>query len=56
VHYSSSETYTSCRSCWIMVLVVPTQVVGEAIFQTSKIHNLFIQYLNEIYFSTLESS
>jgi hypothetical protein len=30
-------------------------VFGEAILQILKIHNLFIQYLNNTYFSTLES-
>jgi hypothetical protein len=35
-----------CRSCWITVLVLPTHALGEAILQTSKIHNLFIQYPN----------
>jgi hypothetical protein len=41
-HYSSQKMYTCCRSCWIMVLVLPTHVFGEAILQTSKIHSLFI--------------
>jgi hypothetical protein len=36
IHYSSQEMYTSCRSCWITVLVLPTHVFGEAILQTSK--------------------
>jgi hypothetical protein len=30
--------------------------LGETILQTSKIHNLFIQYLNNTYFSVLEFS
>jgi hypothetical protein len=34
---------------------VPTHVLGEAIHQTSKVHNLFIQYPNKTYFSALES-
>jgi hypothetical protein len=38
-----------------MVLVLPTHVFGEAILQTSKIHNLLIQYTNNTYFSALES-
>jgi hypothetical protein len=38
--------YMICRSCWITVLVLPTHALGEAILQTSKIHNLFIQYPN----------
>jgi hypothetical protein len=33
-----------------------THVFGEAILQTSKIHNLFIQYPNNTQFSLLESS
>jgi hypothetical protein len=41
-HCSSPEIYTSCRSCWITVLVLPTYVFGEAMLQTKKIHNLFI--------------
>jgi hypothetical protein len=45
----------SCRSCQIMVLVLPTHVFEEAIFKTSKIHNLFIHYPNNTYFSALES-
>jgi hypothetical protein len=48
---SSLEMYTSCT-----VLVLPTHVFGQAILQTSKIHNLFIQYPNYTYFSALESS
>jgi hypothetical protein len=46
--------YTSYRSCWITVLILPTPVLGEAILQTSKIHNLFIQYPYNTYFSTLD--
>jgi hypothetical protein len=34
--------YNHCRSCWITVLVLPTHTSGEAIIETSKIHNLFI--------------
>jgi hypothetical protein len=52
-HYSSLEMNTHCRSCWIMDLVLPTHVFGEAILQTSKIHNLFIQYPNNTYLSVL---
>jgi hypothetical protein len=37
-----------------MVLVLPTHAFGEAIIETSKIHNLFIQYPNNTYFSVLE--
>jgi hypothetical protein len=37
-------------------LVLPTYIIGEAIYETSKIHNLFIQYPNDTYFSALESS
>jgi hypothetical protein len=37
-------------------LVLPTHVFGEAILQTSKIHNLFIQYPNNTYFNAWESS
>jgi hypothetical protein len=33
-----------------------TQAFGKAIIETSKIHNLFIQYPNNAYFSALESS
>jgi hypothetical protein len=50
-HCSSPELYTSYRSCWLTILVVPINVFGEAILQTSKIHNLFIQYPNNTYFS-----
>jgi hypothetical protein len=32
------------RSCWIIVLVLPTHVFEEAIIETSKIHNLFIYH------------
>jgi hypothetical protein len=39
-----------------MDLVLPTHVFGEAIFQTSKIHNLFTQYSNYTYFGALKSS
>jgi hypothetical protein len=53
---SSLEIYTSCRSCWLTVLVLPTHVFGEGILQTSKIHNLFIQSPNNTYFNVLESS
>jgi hypothetical protein len=49
------EIYTSRRSCWLTVFVMPTHVFGEAILQTSKIHNLFIQYSNNAYFNALES-
>jgi hypothetical protein len=38
------------------VLVLPTHIFGEAILQTSKIHNLFIQNLNNTYFNALKSS
>jgi hypothetical protein len=55
-HCSNPKMYTSCKSCWIMVLVLPTHVFGEAIFQTSKTHDFSIQYPNNTYFSTLESS
>jgi hypothetical protein len=40
-----------CRSCWITVLVLPTHAFEEVIIETSKIHNLFIQYPNNTYFS-----
>jgi hypothetical protein len=39
-----------------MVLVQPTHAFGEAIIETSKTHNLFIQYPNNTYFSMLEFS
>jgi hypothetical protein len=32
-----------------MDLVLPTHAFGEAIIETSKIHNLFIQYPNNTY-------
>jgi hypothetical protein len=38
------------------VLVLPTHAFEKAIIETSKIHNLFIQYPNNAYFSALESS
>jgi hypothetical protein len=53
---SMQKIYTSRRSCWLMVLVLPTHIFGEDILQTSKIHNLFIQYPNNTYFNALESS
>jgi hypothetical protein len=34
---------------------LPTHIFGEAILQTLKIHNLFIKYPNNTYFSALES-
>jgi hypothetical protein len=55
-NYSSPQIYNYCRSCWITILVLPTHVFGEAIIETLKIHNLFIQYPNNTYFSVLESS
>jgi hypothetical protein len=39
-----------------MVLVLYTHAFGQAIIETSNIHNLFIQYPNNTYFSVLESS
>jgi hypothetical protein len=36
-------------------MVLPTHAIGEAMIETSKIHNLCIQYLNNTYFSALES-
>jgi hypothetical protein len=36
--------YMSCRSFWIVVLVLPTHTFGEAIIKTSK----FITYLYTI--------
>jgi hypothetical protein len=56
LHCSTPEMYSYCRSCWITVLVLPTHAFGEAIIETSKIHNLFIQYPNSTHFSALESS
>jgi hypothetical protein len=53
---STPEMYSYYRSCWIMVLVLPTHAFGEAIIETSKIHNLFIYYTNNTCFSALESS
>jgi hypothetical protein len=47
MHYSSAKMYISCRSCYIMLL---------EIIKTSKIHNLFILYKNNTYFSALEFS
>jgi hypothetical protein len=55
-YYTSPKMYTICRSCWITVIVLPTHVFGEARIETSKIHNLFIQYPNNTYFSILKSS
>jgi hypothetical protein len=43
--------YSYYRSCWITVLVLPTHAFGEAIIETSKIDNLFIQHPNNTYFS-----
>jgi hypothetical protein len=48
--------YNYCRSRWIMVLILPTHISGEAIIETSKIHNLFIHYPSNTYYSALESS
>jgi hypothetical protein len=39
-HCSSPEMYTSYRSCWIMVLVLPTHVFGKLYFKFQK----FITY------------
>jgi hypothetical protein len=55
-HCSSLEIYSYCRLRWITVLVLPTQAFGKAIIETSKIHNLFIQYPYNTCFSALESS
>jgi hypothetical protein len=55
-HCNSPKMYTSSRSCWIMILVLLAPIFGEAILKTSKIHNSFIQYPNNTYFSVLESS
>jgi hypothetical protein len=55
-YYSSSEMHSHYISCWITVLVLPTHVFGEAIIETSIIHNLFIQYPNSTYFIPLKSS
>jgi hypothetical protein len=38
-----------------MVLVLPTHTLEEVIIETLKIHDLFIQYPNNTYFSTLEN-
>jgi hypothetical protein len=54
-HCSSLEIYSYCRSCWTTFLVLPTHTFGKAIIETSKIHNLFIKYPNNAYFSALES-
>jgi hypothetical protein len=48
--------YNYYRSCWITVLVLPIHIFGEAIIDTSKIHNIFIHYPNNKYFSALKSS
>jgi hypothetical protein len=53
---SNLEMYSSCRLCWIMVLVLSTQAFGEAIIEFSKNHSLLIQYLNNTYFCALEFS
>jgi hypothetical protein len=45
--------YNCCISCWITVLVLPIHVFEEAMIETSKIHNLFIQYPNNTYFSIM---
>jgi hypothetical protein len=34
---------------------VPTHIFGEAIIETSKIHNSFIQYPNNTHFNAFES-
>jgi hypothetical protein len=36
---SNPEMYNCCRSCWIMVLILPTYIFGEVVIETSKIHN-----------------
>jgi hypothetical protein len=40
---------------WITVLVLPIHIFGKTTIETSKIHNLFIQYSNNKYFSALRS-
>ena len=48
--------YNFYGSCWIAILVLPIYVLEESIIKTPKIHKLFIQYSNNIYFSALDSS
>jgi hypothetical protein len=48
-HCSSPEMYSSYRSWWITVLVLLTHVFGEALIETSKIHDLFIHYPKNTY-------
>jgi hypothetical protein len=55
-HCSSLEMYNCSRSCWITILVLPTHVLGEALIEASKVHNLFMEYSNNIYFGVMESS
>jgi hypothetical protein len=50
---SNLEIYTSYRSCWLTVLVLPTHVLGKLYFKLKK----FITYSpNNTYFNVLESS
>jgi hypothetical protein len=39
-----------------MILEKPTHAFGEPVSKTSKIHNLFMRYPNNITFSALEFS
>ena len=36
--------YDYNRSYWITVLILPTHTFGEAIIETAKIRNLFLQF------------
>jgi hypothetical protein len=53
MYCSILEMYSCCRSCWIAILLLSTHVFWEAIIETSKIHNLFIEYPNITYYSVL---
>jgi hypothetical protein len=45
-----------CTTVVNHVLEKPTHAFGEVISKTRKIYNLFLWYLNNTYFSVLESS
>jgi hypothetical protein len=56
LHCNNPKMYSYYKSCWITVLVLSTHTLEEVIIETLKIHDLFIQYPNNTYFSVLESS
>lgn len=47
--------YNYGRSCWMTVLVLPTQAFQKPIIETSNIHKLFIQYPHNAYFIAFQT-